>query len=178
MTPPLDERYLVFLYSRVADAQEKDPNKTFWSLFKHMYSTEFVWFIPNDDNRVEDGRDLRHEFRNTQNTNWEDTEWMGMPCSLLEMVLGLANRLSFEADGSAKRWFWLMLKNAGLRRFTDASYARRGTAEKVEDILQALVFRGYDRSGQGGFFPLERPRRDQRKEELWYQLQAYLLERK
>ena len=38
------------------------PNgKSYNDLFEKMHNLEFVWTVPNDDNRVEDGLDLRIE---------------------------------------------------------------------------------------------------------------------
>ena len=41
------------------------PNgKSYRDLFELMHNLEFVWTVPNDDNRVQDGWDLRPEFAN------------------------------------------------------------------------------------------------------------------
>lgn len=62
MDGPLDEQYLKWLYRQVASSKYRNPARTYWSLLRQLYTTEFVWTVPNDDNRVEDGRDLRYEF--------------------------------------------------------------------------------------------------------------------
>ena len=46
----------------------------------------------------------------------------------------------------------------------------------AEEVLDAVIFRNYEYDGRGGLFPLRYPDRDQRDEELWSQLNAYLLE--
>jgi hypothetical protein len=48
--------------------------------------------------------------------------------------------------------------------------------EKVEIILEDLIWRTYRPNGQGGFFPLKNPQEDQTKIEIWYQLNEYVME--
>lgn len=172
MTKPLDELYLEWLYSQVAPYRSKSPERRYWSLLRQLYTTEFVWFVPNDDNRVEDGRDLRHEFLEEEGITDVDLEWMGLGCSMLEMLLGLARRLSFEAEGEPRVWFWRLIRNLGLSDDNDANHNTR----KVKAALKRVIFRTYDRDGQGGLFPLKHADEDQRDVEIWYQLCAYLLE--
>jgi len=63
MNEPLDDLYLTWLYSQIGSIKLKQPSRTYWSLFRQLYTKEFVWIIPNDDNRIEDGRDLRFKFQ-------------------------------------------------------------------------------------------------------------------
>jgi hypothetical protein len=42
--------------------------------------------------------------------------------------------------------------------------------------LAVLNKREYFPSGKGGLFPLENPREDQTKVEIWYQMHAYVME--
>jgi hypothetical protein len=58
----LDDLYLIWLYEQVGDVKVRSRNRTYWDLFRQLYSIEFIWFIPNDDNRAEDGEDLREQF--------------------------------------------------------------------------------------------------------------------
>lgn len=127
--------------------------------------------VPNDDNRVEDGRDLRVEFINdTQFYNITD-EWMEMGCSMLEMLIALSRRLSFVSSGEPRAWFWHLLKNIQLDTITDdGSYSEKN----VEDILNTVIYRTYEPNGVGGLFPLKNAQDDQTKVEIWYQLAAYL----
>jgi hypothetical protein len=175
MDEPLDEQYLKWLYGQVASLRFKNPARTYWSLLRQLYAKEFVWFIPNDDNRVADGRDLRKEFFNDTQTH-PDRDWMGLGCSFLEMLIALARRLSFEAEeGDTTDWFWRMLENLDLSEHSDLYY-KRHTEEFVDEILERVIQRRYDSDGRGGLFPLQDPREDQRNIELWYQMSHYLLE--
>lgn len=165
---PLDELYFRWLYTQVGSAKRK----THWHLLKQLHSKEFVWIVPNDDNRLEDGRDLRNEY--VDETNLEvDEIWLEMGCSMLEMLVGLARRFSFETGVSIKKCFWIMLENLGLADFTDSS---NYDEQDVDDILDNVIWRTYEPDGRGGLFPLYNAEEDQRDVEIWYQLSAYLLE--
>ena len=55
MTTTVDYEYYTWLTKKI-----NIPNgKTYLELFERLHNAEFVWTIPNDDNRVQDGLDLR-----------------------------------------------------------------------------------------------------------------------
>jgi len=168
----LDDQYLAWLYSQVAEVRTRKSSKTYWGLLRKLFSTEFAWFIPNDDNRAEDGRELRCEWISERNIGI-DPEWFSLGCSFLEMLIGVSRRLSFEAEGEVSYWFWHMIDNLGLLGFHDRS---NFSDEEVEDRTSAVIWRTYDYNGIGGLFPLRRASRDQRRVEIWYQLSEYLLQ--
>jgi len=172
---PLDELYFQWLYSQVADPRAKDPSLTYWKLLRLLYSKEFVWLVPNDDNRIEDGKDLRRIFLQEKEIDPDrvDSDWMDLGCSVLELMVALSQKLAFEAEGSAAYWFWDLMRNIGLNRYNDRG---RLPKSRVEDILNDVIFRQYDADGTGGFFPLRNPQEDQRQIELWYQMSSYILE--
>lgn len=170
MTETLDDVYLSWLYNQVGDVKG-NTSETYWNLLRQMNDIEFVWLVPNDDNRVGDGRDIRHEWASE---NGVDLRMMDLGCSFLEMMIGLCRRLAFEADeGEAADWFWHLIRNLGLQSCTDQSDYNR---EEVDERINAVIWRTYSRRGHGGLFPLRNPRRDQRDVELWYQMSAYLME--
>ncbi len=171
MSEPLDELYLKWLYSQVANPRAR--RRTHWKLLREMYTTEFVWLIPNDDNRVEDGRDLRHEFLTEAHICEVNDDWMALGCSFLEMAIGLSRRLSFETENSESWWFWTLMENLDLKECTDQSDIPE---QVIASRLNAVIWRTYDANGRGGLFPLANSMRDQRTVEIWYQLQTYLLE--
>lgn len=174
MTPELpDDAYLRWLYQQVAQVRLRNPSRTYWSLLRHLYTTEFVWFIPNDDNRVEDGRELRYEFIEETGIQNVNDEWLDLGCSMLEMLIALSRRLAFEAEGRPRAWFWHLLHNVNLDQLTDAAPYPE---EEVSEILDTVIWRFYGKDGHGGLFPLKNARQDQTKIELWYQLAAYLLQ--
>lgn len=172
-TQPLDETYLIWLYSQVADPDLKEPSLTFWKLFRELFTKEFVWTIPNDDNRLEDGKALRQEFILDECLEAVDRDWVELGCSFLELMVGLSRRLAFEAGGEPYYWFWVLAENLNLHVYSDD---RRLIKTHINKALEQVIFRTYEKNGRGGFFPLRHPGRDQRKVELWDQMGAYVLE--
>ena len=179
MSKPLDELYFVWLYSQVGDPEIENPVRTYWRILRQLYTKEFVWIIPNDDNRLADGIELRYEFVDQSGLKDVDPDWIHLGCSMLEILVGLSRRLSFECEGEPRVWFWQLINNLGLWRYNDKRYdAKPDISEKVIDtILDRVIWRNYNIDGKGGLFPLKAAREDQRYVELWYQLNAYVLER-
>jgi hypothetical protein len=170
---PLDESYFEWLYFQVGARKNTDPNASYWKLLKLLYFKEFVWVIPNDDNRAEDGRALRIRF--LQETDYEsDPDWFEYPCSVLELLIALSERLAFEGDGEPRTWFWVLIDNLGLYHYRDG---RKIPVGKIEETIDILIWRNYEPDGNGGLFPLKNPSQDQRDVDIWYQMNAYLLER-
>lgn len=173
-TRPLDELFLGWLYSQVADDTGEDPSKTYWNLLRQMYIHPFYWMVEFDENRVVDVHDLRVEFiRFNDIVDVSVNEWLSLDCSMLELAIVLSRRLQFLAGGTTAAWFWILIENIGLMDCDDTSPRH---SERVTYILDQINGRYYAPSGRGGFFPLEHPRTDQREVELWYQLEAYVLE--
>jgi hypothetical protein len=162
MITEADQQYFEWLISQIYI-----PNsKSYYDLFERLHETEFVWMVPNDDNRVGDGLDLRREFRNVMK---------GKGASVLEVLVALSQRTAFIAGGQdAPHWAWKLLKNLRLTRMFDPFTENK--ADRVEQILEDLIWRTYQPNGLGGFFPLKRPNEDQTKIEIWYQLNEYVME--
>lgn len=171
MSDSLAEDYLRWLAPQIREAEDA-PDKEFWGLLKLMRDKEFFEVVKYDDNRIEDGFDIRREFLREVGVSPFDVR-MG-PCSFLEVLIGLSRRLAFAAAGTAPGWAWTLVSNLELHKMSDplSAYKRR----KANDILEACIFRTYQPDGQGGFFPLGWPSEDQRQVELWYQMSAYISE--
>lgn len=171
MSRPLDESYLEWLYNQVVDTHRRSA-LSYWTLFRVLYQKEFVWLILNDDNRVNDGLDYRRDFITDRDISDSD-DWVSLGCSFLEVLFGLSRRLEFETDISLRDWFWHLIEVLGLREYHDKTLF---PDQDVNDILDTVIWRTYLPNGHGGLFPLEHARKDQRNVELWYQLNAYLIE--
>ena len=175
---PLDERYFVWLYSMVANPEIGDPKVTYWRLLKQLFEKEFVWIVSRDDNRIEDGKELRIAFLRDQGLRREDVDpnWIEIGCSFLELMIAMSDRLRFEVDPDSQLayWFWeVLMENIGLRRHNDVGNHMK---RHIDDVLNRVIFRQYEPDGRGGFFPLRYPPKDQTRVELWYQLSAYVNE--
>lgn len=161
-------RYFEYLVAQI-HVGRRYRDKSYSGLFGALHRTEFVWLIPNDDNRVEDARDIRREF-------WgEGRMFPRTGVSILEVLVALARRIEFQAGGNQEQWAWTLIQNLGLHRCYDPLSEEQ--LRKIDESLSALVRRQYKPNGQGGFFPLKHPEEDQTKVELWYQMQAYINER-
>lgn len=171
----LDEQYLSWLYSQVASVKTRHKHRSFWSLFKQLHKTIFVAIVSNDENRIEDARDLRYEYLAEAEDEQGDRDWTRSPCSMLELLIVLSRQLAFEMDDSVESWFWHLIDVLNLEQFNDREYDEHAESV-IEETLERVIWRNYSHTGEGGLFPLRSPERDQRKIELWYQLNAYLLE--
>ena len=169
MSELLDDLYLEWLYQMVGRQAE---NVDHWRLLAQLSRSKFFMIVPNDDNRCADGIALRKEFMRTDRTIAATREWLTEECSVLEMLIGIARHLSFEMSGEVGEWFWHLIENLGLTRYHD----RRWHEGAVNDAVERLVWRNYSFDGTGGLFPLREPYEDQRKVELWFQMEAYMLE--
>jgi len=155
--------------------------KKYEKLLRMLHSIWFYALIPYDDNREMDGIQLRESFieeRGLQALSLFDLEnHQEQKCTVLEMLIALAQRLEFETalskwEKSTAEWFWILINNLGLDTFTDENFDMEAVQEKVQIFLD----RKYKKNGEGGLFPLRYPRRDQRTVELWYQMSDYILE--
>lgn len=168
----LDVQYFAWLCGEIMDVRTRKGPRTYWKLLRRLFSTEFTWFVPNDDCRAEDGRELRDEWAALEDIH-VDPEWATLGCSFFEMLIGLSRRLEFQTDRDTEYWFWHLIGNLGLLGHNDRS---KFSEEDVDDRTSMVMYRTYDHCGNGGLFPLRAPSKDQRQVELWDQLNAYLLQ--
>ena len=146
-------------------------------LLGRLHGRPFESFVPNDENREFEGRNLKRVFCEEMRYNWALPGFFEENASVLEVIVGLAIRCcetlaDDENNMRIDQWFWLLISNCGLIRFTDDRFS----SLDVDEIVDRVVYRRYERNGVGGLFPLKRARRDLRKVELWYQMSYYLVE--
>lgn len=172
MNEPIESSYFNWLVAKVMQLENPTPSLTFWKLLQKLHNTEFVWLVPNDDNRVQDGLDLRPEFLREARLD-EDVLFDGLGCSVLEMIIAFSRRIEFDTDEPLQAIFWQFVGNLGLSEFNDASFNER----MADDILTKFIWRTYNFNGHGGgMFPLNKPNRDQRGVEIWYQYCDYVID--
>ena len=92
MTRDLHNEYFDWLCSLINDSQLS--NKPYFKLLLYLYDTEFVYVLPMDGNRYEDGINLRYRFGDE---NYIEGPVIASclddkPCSILEMMVALADR--------------------------------------------------------------------------------------
>lgn len=155
-----------------------DQRASYWLLIAKLFKHQFYYSIPNDDNRAVDGQKLREKFCEETGQHCEYSVF-DFECTILEVLIALAYRAEFEMQEigdnlDMKGWFWLFLRNLDLEKFTDDDFGDYTPSADV--ILHNFVTRSYAKNGKGGLFPLASPHADQRKVEIWYQFNAYVLE--
>lgn len=168
MEEPIEEAYFMWLCAKVIDPHVQN----YWGLLRILHTTEFVWLLPGDQNRGEDGIELREQFlRGVQEE--ADEYWLSLPCSLLELFIAFSYRAEFATDIAARNWFWVFMRNLDLSEYRRI---QKEDEETIDDILYNFIWRTYEPNGQGGMFPLREPEEDQTGLEIWYQFCSYLID--
>lgn len=146
-------------------------------LTDQLDATRFEWSFERDINRAEDGEELRDEFARQTGRSVR----RGRPCSIFEMLIGVARRMNYAISDPyshvdrTEECFWELVANLGL---TDEEFMDGDQYDPIEvgNILDQFIKRSYERNGSGGIFPLRNSVEDQRKVEIWYQMNQYLYE--
>ena len=145
-------------------------HKEFRQLLTRLNSLSFYSTIDFDDNRALDGLAYRDSYKRETHIEPPDGD-----CSVLEVLIAIAERMSYilydpdlENEDQIHIWFWRLMNNLHL----DPMY------NYLEDMghIHVWLSRSYAENGDGGLFPLKDPIEDQRKVEIWYQMQAYINE--
>lgn len=164
--------YFEWLYDLTC-SNRKSNVTTFRKLLTRLHDTEFRYSILRDQNRAEDGIDLRNRFGDISRL---PIEYLDGPCSVLEMMAALAIRCeeTIMDDPSmgdrTSQWFWIMIVNLGLGAMSDNRYDR----QFVDDAINRFLDREYEPDGRGGLFRVRGCDVDMRTLEIWYQLCRFL----
>ena len=174
----ISNAYFEWLYDWVSK-DRYHPDISYRKLLMKLHDTEFTYTIQKDQNRAEDGENLRYRFAKSDIID-EPVDYilecLAGPCSVLEMMIALANRCEEDymddpAYGDRTRqWFWGMIVNLNLGSMYDTWYDKN----YVEKALYKFLNRKYDRDGRGGLFRIRNSTVDMRKVEIWYQMCYFL----
>lgn len=174
----INDRYFAWICDLICDDSRKTKELSYWKLLSFLYDMEFSYIIPMDDNRAEDGIDLRYRFRNEKRI--EDAAISSYlddrPCSVLEMMAALAIRCEEhimedpDIGNRTDKWFWDMITSLGLESMDDIGFDMR----YVNHVITKFLERKYKRNGKGGLFTVKHCARDMRTAEIWYQMCWYL----
>ena len=174
MSEPLENAYFRWLCAKVIQNQQPStPSLTYWRLLTILHSTEFVWLIQGDDNRAQDGIELRSDFM-LECRIPDHPDWRALGCSVLEMLIAFSKRAEFMTEIPYREWFWEFIENLGLKEFNDGAEFHD---EDAISIIDRFVWRTYDRNGEGGIVPITHAKEDQRHVQVWYQLCEYVVDR-
>lgn len=173
----VNNEYFDWLYGLVC--KQSNSHISFRRLLMHLHNINFRYSIRKDQNRAEDGIDLRYRFAITEHYGESPDlimDYLGGPCSVLEMMVALAIRCEENIMDDPNigdrtgQWFFGMIISLGLGSMTDTRFDRYF----VEDIIETFLDREYEPNGRGGLFTIRDCDVDLRDVEIWYQLCWYL----
>lgn len=173
----MTDDYLNWIYTRVI-VDEIYKGLSYEQLFNCLYSMQFRPINPMDENREQDGIDLRYRFADAMGIPYGQIACTidSRPCSVLEMMAALAFRcedqiMTDDAYGDrASWWFFKMLDSLGLIDMDDQNFNRN----KVVFVVDRLNNLDYSSDGKGGLFYIPNSPVNMPKTDIWYQLMAYL----
>lgn len=170
----ISNRYFEWMYDLVCK-DRYSKSISYRKLITHLHSIEFIYSIPLDSNRANDGEKLRYRFALCQDCE-ELSDYLDDPCSVLEMMIALAIRVEenilddVEIGDRSDQWFWEMISNLGLGGMNDRHYDR----DFVQRTIERFLYRDYEPDGKGGLFWIRNCDRDLRKIEIWCQFNYYI----
>ena len=166
--------YFEWMYHLVC----KDVNSlSYRKLLCQLYDTPFEPRIAMDENRAEDGVELRYRFGYEHGLDGATIAGCldNSDCSVLEMMVALSIRCEEhimndpDIGDRTGKWFLDMITNLGLDEMTDERYDK----QYVGKVLGRFMDRAYERNGEGGLFTVHHNRIDMRSVEIWYQAMWY-----
>lgn len=142
----MNDEYLIKMYLDWLIAQVDHDDKAFGYdyLFDYLFNTDFVWLanVPLDENRAADGLELRGYF--AKSIGLEDgARFINLlsqkQCSVLEMLVAFADRLTnlFELD--RYEFFWMFIDNLGLNWANDREFDVDIVSETIRDFMYGTV---------------------------------------
>lgn len=172
--------YFEWICRRVR-TDDRDP-AVYSELLNYLDSIDYIYTIPMDGNRYDDGISLRYRFARECGIEAALTAAVidVRPCSMLEMMTALAIRIEedimFEPQAGDRTgiWFWTMVDSLGLGGMTDGAMDRI----KADGIILAFLEHHYEPNGEGSLFRTDvessDKRSDMRRMELWNQMGVFL----
>ena len=170
--------YFQWLYNWMS-GERHHYGVSFKRLLMQLHDTEFTYTIRNDQNRAEDGMNLRYRFAKSGVID-EPVDYilecLAGPCSVLEMMVALARRCENdymddpEYGDRTAQWFWAMITNLDLGNMIDDWYDKN----RVDKTIRRFLNREYDRDGRGGLFRVRNSTVDMRTIEIWSQMFYFL----
>ena len=157
------ERYFHWLLKFIGNGFCR--KNSYYELLEYLFNTEYFWSIPMDENRAEDGIDLRHRFVMECEEDQEASYvYLSGPASVLEVLIALSIKMEYIARGSidigkAGQWFWGMIKCLSIFDCYDGNFDEK----KVEYFLEGWM----DPESEISIFPHE-------EGELWIQAMNFL----
>lgn len=126
-------------------------NDGYRATYSMMNDIPFRYYVMDDENRMNDGLDLREQYMYEMGIN----EHVDMPvwpfdsrrASVLEVLVGIVLRMDNQGfERSRSEWMHMFLENLGIndRNKQDAGF--------IHNTIKRFIERGYHRNGDGGLF--------------------------
>lgn len=174
MLSSTNQLYLNWLHSLVESAR---PGKTFLLLFKELHRTTFRADpkVPLDENRIVDALAIKKQFLVDVLMNPEEDDDINR-VSVLEILILLAHNMGeiTSNESNIPQYFFDLIGNLGIEIPDEDYYPYDDVNHKVYTVVMRFIKRRYNYNGL--LFPLKNPHKDQRTVELWFQMNAYLIE--
>lgn len=168
--------------------EHEKQEKTYILMLGELYDADFevLSTVPRDQNRAFDGLRLRESFLDSVDPFFEKGFYIFKDkkiCSILEMIIGISKRMNDElmtevGDDKTAQYFWEICQNLGLLYYDDDKFVEDFYWSQVDvgEICKKLCLRKYKPDGtNGGMFPmLGNTRINQKKTEIWFQMQEYI----
>lgn len=164
----MDDRYFEYLI----DLMRADD---IYRLCGYLDGIEFTWSVALDANRMQDVMTMREvyadEFEEISDRNYGY-------CSVFEMLVAMAIKcdrdIMYDASEGPRGYYWFRIFLENL--YGDLKMANELDGDEIVDICMRFIERRYDRHGNGGMFPMKHSKIDQRRVQLWIQMNAWILE--
>ena len=179
------------------------PDEDYRFLLEVLWDKEFYFILPRDEDRGRDGLDLRLEagiedpgifgpcrilevlIALAKRYEFELYNWGEMHryrkgkniFSLDPPEEELSDELVDDVIRTRADLFWVFMENLGLSEYNRKNWSHTHVLVEIDEIISRWLERNFEYDGVGSPFPLKRPQKNMRRVELWYQLQAYIIEK-
>lgn len=148
--------------------------RNYQKLLHRLFEKEFYWSVDYDGNQADNGLHLRKLYSRETGCVCD----VDRGCTVLEVLISLCRKceddLMYDPDDGDRTgyWFWIIMENLHLDVYDDGWY----DPHAVDRILDIFLDRDYTRDGFGGPFPVYHHTQDLRDMDLWWQMNAWLVE--
>ena len=148
-----DEMLLKMYFDWLTELIECDDRTNLYeTLLHYLFDTNFVWLesIPLDENRAEDGLELRKFYAKLLGENGGPRLLellQNKPCSMLEMLVAFADKLTQLVSLEKYEFFWMFIENLGLAWATEYDFDINIVGEIVNDFMYGTVH-GHEPKGK------------------------------
>lgn len=136
-----------------------------------LYNTAFGSVIDGDENRAEDGIELRDKY--VDETHNYDLQVSHMECNMLEFIIALAARLDYvtynhKLGVQIAKWAHVYLDNLRVLYNQDA--------DNISYRIVVLLSGSYDDYGNNGIFSFSKPIKNLSAKPYWDQMNLFVSE--